>query len=112
MITNVSWFKRLKKHLEGGFFSFDEYNTIIKVLEKLIEEKGRYDVNMIMDRLSDKEKNKVAMLKVKSLNYEVNDKTVAELIKRIKYLKNQVNIVKADSLEDINRQLSMLKDKK
>ena len=112
LINNVNWFKRLSKHLMGGFFSFEEYNNIIKVLGELVSERGNYDVNIIMDRLTGKEKNKVAMLKVKSLNYDVNDQTVAELVKRIKYLKNQVNVVKADSLEDLNQQLKMLKDKK
>jgi DNA primase len=90
LVNNVSWFKRLSKHLTGGFFSFEEYNHIVKVLDELVSERGNYDVNIIMDRLEGKEKSKIAMLKVKSLNYEVNDKTVSELIKRIKYLKNQV----------------------
>ena len=48
---------------------------------------------------------------MKSLNYEVNEKNVSDLLKRINYLKNQFNVVKADSLEELNAQLHKLKEK-
>ncbi len=112
LINNITWYKRLKNHLGDNFFSFELYNKILTVLSSLIEEKGGYDINMIVDRLSEKEKGKIISFKMKGLNYEVNEKSISELLKRITYLKNQQNVANADSLEDLNAKLMSLRDKK
>lgn len=111
LINNQTWFKRLKNHLGNNFFSFELYNKILSTLTLLIEEKGGYDINMIVDRLSEKEKGKIISFKMKGLNYEVNEKTISELLKRIEYLKNQQNVANADSLEDLNAKLMSLRHK-
>ncbi|MBR4892872.1 MAG: DNA primase [Clostridia bacterium] len=111
LINSITWFKRLKDHVACSYFSFDLYNKTVKILGELLLEKGGYDVNMVLDRLPDLEKSKIAKLKMKSLNYEVNEKNVSDLLKRINYLKNQFNVVKADSLEELNAQLHKLKEK-
>ena len=76
-----------------------------------MEERGGYDINMIVDRLSEKEKGKIIRFKMKELNYEVNEKNISELLKRIEYLKNQQNVANADSMEDLNAQLMKLRNK-
>ena len=48
---------------------------------------------------------------MKELNYEVNEKNISELLKRIEYLKNQQNVANADSMEDLNAQLMKLRNK-
>ena len=45
---------------------------------------------MIMDRLEENEKGKLAMLKLKDLRYDVNDYTVSEILKRIELIKADV----------------------
>lgn len=112
IINNISWFKRLKSHIGNNFFSFELYNKTVAVMSELLSEKGGYDINMIMDRLPDKERSKIAMLKLKNLKYEVNDDSVKALIKRIQMLKNQGSVSKAESIEDLNAQLMRLRDKK
>ncbi|MBE7014190.1 MAG: DNA primase [Ruminococcaceae bacterium] len=111
LINNITWFKRLRNHLGDNYFSFEIYNKIFSTLSSLMEERGGYDINMIVDRLSEKEKGKIIRFKMKELNYEVNEKNISELLKRIEYLKNQQNVANADSVEDLNAQLMKLRNK-
>lgn len=111
LINNITWFKRLRNHLGDNYFSFEIYNKIFSTLSSLMEERGGYDINMIVDRLSEKEKGKIIRFKMKELNYEVNEKNISELLKRIEYLKNQQNVANADSMEDLNAQLMKLRNK-
>lgn len=111
LINNITWFKRLRNHLGDNYFSFEIYNKIFSTLSSLMEERGGYDINMIVDRLSEKEKGKIIRFKMKELNYDVNEKNISELLKRIEYLKNQQNVANADSMEDLNAQLMKLRNK-
>ncbi len=109
MITNFSWFKRLSPMIKANFFSFPIYNKVMSLMVSLRDEKGNFDINMIIDRLEEKEKGKIIGLKMKSLNYNISEATVAQLIKRIGQLKKQATLIKASSLEELNAQLKELR---
>lgn len=109
MIANISWFKRLSPMIKENFFSFPIYNKVMGLMVSLKEEKGTFDINMVIDRLEEKEKGRVISLKMKSLNYEITEPVVADLIKRIGQLKKQASLSKATSLEELNNQLKQMK---
>ena len=109
MINNFPWFKRLSPMIKENFFSFPIYNKVMSLMVALREEKGTFDINMIIDRLEENEKGRIIALKMKSLNYEVNDESVAGLIKRITQLKKQASMFKATSLEELNNQLKQMR---
>ena len=111
IINSPQYYKRLEKYIKEDYFSFELYNKIVKIIKELISEKGGYDINMIMDRLPQNEKGSVAMLKLKDLKYEINDKNVSELLKRIELLKKKKNVNEAGTLEDLSKQLERLKKK-
>jgi len=109
MINSPVYYKKLKKYINENYFSFGLYNKVIKLIDELLEEKGGYDINMIVDRLPQNEKGSIAMLKLKELKYEIDDKTVNELLRRIEHLKNKSRLNSADSLEDLKAQLERMK---
>jgi DNA primase len=111
VINNINYFNRLRDFLSNDYFNYPLYNKVFQIICSLKEEQGSFDINMIMDRLSNSEKSEIAQLKLKDLKYDINDNTIMELKSRISLLKNQVNISKSDNLNDLNEQIKKLRNR-
>ena len=111
ILSDTACFNKLKETLPDDYFTVPAYQRTFSLLKEL-KESGGFDINMLLDRLSEEDKGILIRSKFKETKYDSAAAAANEIIKRITILKTRIGVLDSDSAESLDEQIKKLRQKR